>query len=137
MKTRYSQRGLSSLGWLVVILVAGFFLTCALKLGPVYGDNFLVRDALKSLTSLPKGNQSFSELTDSDIRNQLNNYFTINGIRDVPRNAVSIERKSDSVLVNINYERRVPLFYNIDVVMTFKNQFDSRRPSECCKPPSD
>lgn len=137
MKTHYSQRGMSSLGWLVVILVGGFFLTCALKLGPVYADNLLVRDALKSLNNLPGDGQSFTELSDSNIRTQLNNYFTINGIRDVPRNAVAIERKSDSVLVNINYERRVPLFYNIDVVMTFNNQFDSRRPSECCKPQSD
>lgn len=132
MKTRFHQRGMSSLGWLLTILVGGFFLTCALKLGPVYGDNFLIRDALKSI---PIGNNRASpELTESDIRNHLNNYFTINAIRDVPRDAISIQRKADSVVVDINYERRIPLLYNIDVVLTFTNQFDSRRPDDCCKP---
>lgn len=136
MKTRFHQRGMSSLGWLITILVGGFVLTCALKLGPVYGDNFLIRDALKSIATL-RNSQSDPELTESDIRGHLNNYFTINGIRDVPRSAISIQRKADSMLVDINYERRIPLLYNIDVVLTFSNQFDSRRPGECCKPRSD
>lgn len=127
---------MSSLGWLLTLLVGGFFLTCALKLGPVYADNFLIRDALKSIDSM-RNSRSYAELSESDIRTHLTNYFNINGIRDVPRNAISIQRKADSIVVDINYERRIPLIYNIDVVLTFSNQFDSRRPDECCKPRRD
>lgn len=132
MNTRHYQKGMSSLGWLLTIFIGGFFLTCALKLGPVYADNLLVRDALKSIADLPKG--SYSELSESDVRTHLNNHFMINGVRDVPRNAIKIDKKADGLVVDINYERRIPLVYNIDVVLTFNNQFDSNRPDDCCKP---
>ncbi|MGQ9425889.1 DUF4845 domain-containing protein [Gilvimarinus sp. F26214L] len=137
MKTRYSQRGLSSLGWLTVLLVAGFFLTCAFRLGPAYTDNIYVRDALGSLTDFENSERGYAEMSDRDIRTHLSNYFSMNGVRGTPTKSVRIERKSDRVLVNINYEVRVPMFFNIDAVMTFKNQFDTLRPSECCTPQSE
>jgi hypothetical protein len=134
MKTRHSQRGLSSLGWLMAILIAGFFLTLAFKMVPVYADNVYIQDALKSLTDFEKTDRGYGGMTDGDIRSHLSNYFSINNVRSDATKSVKIDRKSDKVLVNMDYEVRVPLFYNVDVVMKFRNQFDSKRPAECCKP---
>jgi hypothetical protein len=134
MKTRHSQRGLSSLGWLLVMLIAGFFLTLAFKMVPAYADNVYVKDALKSLTDFEKTERGYAGMSDSDIRSHLGNYFMINNVRNDATKSLKIDRKSDKVLVNMDYEVRVPLFYNVDVVMVFRNQFDSNRPAECCTP---
>lgn len=134
MKTRHSQQGLSSIGWLLVILLVGFFLTLAFKMVPAYADNVYITDGLESLRDFEKNDRGYDSMTDSAIREHLNSYFMINNVRSAAAKSLKIDRKSDRVLVNMNYEVRVPLFHNIDVVMSFKNQFDSKRPDECCKP---
>lgn len=137
MKTRYSQRGLSSVGWLSVLLAAGFLLTCAFKMVPAYADNVFVKDALKSLREFEDTDRGYAGMTDREIRSRLSSYYQMNNVRGEPTKHLDIERKNDRVLVNVDYEIRVPLFYNVDVVMAFQNQFDTARPEECCKPPSD
>lgn len=133
MKTLKKQRGLSSLGWLFVISVAGFALLCGFKLGPVYLDNNFVRGALQSLAK----EGEVGSMSNGEIRSKLSKLFTINNIRGDVTKKVKVERKKDRVLVSINYEERIPLIYNIDVVLTFENQLDSSRPGECCSPPKE
>jgi Domain of unknown function (DUF4845) len=125
------QRGLSTLGWLMTIAVFGFVLMCGFKMGPVYLDNSFVVGALKSLA---ESESDLKQLSNRDIRTKLNKMFAINNIRGDVTKQVKIVREQNRVLVNINYEKRVPLFYNVDVVMTFNNQLDSSRPGECCTP---
>lgn len=133
MKTLKRQRGLSSLGWLFVISIGGFALLCGFKLGPVYLDNTFVRGALQSLSK----EEDLMGMNNGTIRGKLSKLFAVNNIRGEVTKKVKIERKKDRVLVNINYEERIPLIYNIDVVLTFENQLDSSRPGECCNPPKD
>jgi hypothetical protein len=136
MKTKHAQQGMTSIGWLLVVLVAGFFLTCAFKMGPAYVDNLYIQDALKSLTEFENTDGGYAGMSDSDIKTHLSSYFNINNIRSDASKKLDVQRKNDKVWVNINYEVRAPLFYNVDVVMTFKNQFDTSRPADCCKPVS-
>lgn len=137
MKSLKKQRGLSSLGWLMVLIIVGFILTCAFKMGPAYADNLWIRDALRSLTELQTGDKSWDQITNSEIRSHLSRYFTVNNIRGDAAKQIEIDRRREKVLVNINYEVRTPLFYNVSVVMSFDNQFDSSRPDECCTPASE
>ncbi len=125
------QRGLSSWGWLMTITAVGFVLTCGFKMGPVYLDNSFVVGALKSLGN---SESDLKQLSNGVIRSKLSKMFAINNIRGDVTKQVKIVREKNRVLINIDYETRVPLFYNVDVVMTFNNQLDSSRPGECCTP---
>jgi Domain of unknown function (DUF4845) len=125
------QRGLSSWGWLLTITAVGFVLTCSFKMGPVYLDNSFVVGALKSLAD---SESDLKQLSNGVIRSKLNKMFAINNIRGDVTKQVKVVREKNRVLVNIDYETRVKLFYNVDVVMTFNNQLDSSRPGECCTP---
>lgn len=133
MKSLRYQVGLSSIGWLLTIMVAGFFLLCAFKLIPAYADDRYIQTALKSL---PQG-RALTELSNGEIKKKLGKFYMINNVRSEGSKNIKIERTSKKTLVNINYEVRVPLFHNIDVVMVFKNQLDSSRPDACCKPESE
>ncbi|OUS11788.1 hypothetical protein A9Q89_07640 [Gammaproteobacteria bacterium 53_120_T64] len=120
MISHHKQRGLSALGVLLVLTIGGFFLTIATTIGPLYLDNSFVNAAIQSLASEP-----IHKLSDSKIRRRLQDSFTINNIRDVNAKDTVIERKKTATTVSLDYERRVHLLANVDVVVVFKNTYDT------------
>ncbi|GAB1262083.1 DUF4845 domain-containing protein [Aurantivibrio plasticivorans] len=132
-----SQRGLSSIAWLAIISAAGFIGLCAFKVGPQYFDNMYITSTLKDLPELIQDEGDVSKVSKDDISSFISNRFTINNIRNISKKEIDIKISKDKFIVDINYERRIPLFYNVDVVVAFKNQFDSSRPTECCTPLDD
>lgn len=129
MQLRQKQLGLGSVGWLFVLTVGGFALLCLFRLGPVYMDDRAIQGSFKNLA---ERNPDLTSLRKSEIRSQLSKYNTINGIRSPGSREIDITRKKDKLLINNQYEVRVPLFYNIDVVLSFENQLDSENPDKCC-----
>lgn len=127
------QAGLTMTGWLLTIVLAGFFMLCAFKMVPSYAEDRYIKTALRAL---PRGPE-LAEISNNEIKTKLNKFYTVNNVRSEGASNIDIERSSKKTVVNINYEVRVPLIYNIDVVMTFKNQLDSSKPDSCCKPESD
>jgi len=132
MKSIKHQRGLGMLQWLLIIIVAGFFLLAAFKIVPMYAENRYVESALRSLVG---GGERLEEMSDAEIKKKLDNFYMINNVRsDGPTKNIKINRDSSKLLITIDYETRDNLFLNIDVILTFKNHLDSTRPNQCCKP---
>ena len=117
---QHKQQGLSALGILVLLAVIGFFLTIATRIGPLYLDNSFVDAALQSLADEP-----VHTMSDGKIRRKLQASFTINSIRDVNAKDTVIERKKTATTVSLDYERRVHFLANVDVVVVFKNTYDT------------
>ncbi|WP_226664868.1 DUF4845 domain-containing protein [Microbulbifer aggregans] len=124
------QRGMSYWGWLFVLAIFGFGLTIVSKMGPAYIDAHYVEEGLQTLSEI----DNVRELSNSEIKRELDRYFTINNVRGEPTKAVKIIRGADSTLVSINYELRQPLFKNVDVVMKFDKQLNTAKPELCCEP---
>ncbi|MCD9459183.1 DUF4845 domain-containing protein [Marinibactrum halimedae] len=131
MNLPYKQRGMSLYGWVLVLMVAGFFFTVAFKLGPVYIDNSFIASGLKDLGRHPEGVET---LSNGQIKKELMQFFSINNVRNEEAKNIKVQRNGEVVLVNIDYEIRVPMFANIDVVLTFNNQLNSKFPGQCCTP---
>ena len=117
---QHKQRGLSALGILLVLTIAGFFLTIATTIGPLYLDNSFVNAALQSLS-----NEPIHKLSDAKIRRRLQDTFRINNVRDVNAKDTVIERKKTATTVSLDYERRVHFFGNVDIVVVFENTYDT------------
>lgn len=128
-----SQRGMSSLSLMMILLVAGFFMMCAFKLVPAYAENVYVVDALKALGN---GAKPVAEMSKRDIKSALQKHYMLNNVRSEGPNNIDVERTRDGLLVNINYEVRTVLIdaINLDVVVRFENQLDSSDVDSCCKP---
>lgn len=116
----YKQKGLGTLGILVVLLLGGFALTCLFKIGPLYLDNYFVRAALNSLDG-----ERIETMDNASIRSSVDRYFTVNNVRNVSARDVAVTRERDRIVVALDYERRVNLIGNLDVVAVFNNRFDS------------
>ncbi len=131
MRLKQRQYGMSMSGWLFVILVLGITFTIVAKLAPLYAENRYVVEALKSLGETPNG---FESMTNREIEQKIYKFYTINGVRSEGAANIEIDRQTNKVLVSVNYEVRVPMFYNVDAVVSFNNVLDSKFPGECCSP---
>ncbi len=126
-----SQLGMGMSSWLVVIVIVGLVASQAFKIVPSYIDNQTLRSKLQELAITPEGIESKSV---SELRSNLSNTLRINNIRDIPNDNIEVKRQDGRVIININYEKRIPMFFNVDVLLTFNNQLDSKFPDKCCDP---
>ncbi|MDM3869824.1 DUF4845 domain-containing protein [Porticoccus sp. W117] len=120
MKSVKSQRGMSSLGLLLIIGIAAFFLLCAFRVGPLYLDDSFVGSSLDKLRD-----DDLENMSNSEIRSQISRYFTVDGVRDISTKQIKIDRKRDTVILTLDYEKRVEFLGNLDVAVRFSHKIDS------------
>jgi hypothetical protein len=109
------QAGLGALGWLVVLAIASFFLTCFFKLGPVYLDYWQVKQALDEAVADPE----LAALSKQELIAMIGRNLDVNRIEVVKINQLRINETSAGRELDASYEKRVPLLHNIDVVVKF------------------
>lgn len=122
-----SISGITLIGFLVVLAVVGFFAYIAMKLFPVYSEYYGVLQAMKALQVEP----AITAKTPDQIRSLLDRKFNISYVSSVKPNNIRITRNGGGYLLNIKYEVRDTLIYNIDFVAKFDKTVDlSRRGPE-------
>ncbi|MEO8000500.1 MAG: DUF4845 domain-containing protein [Arenimonas sp.] len=110
------QRGITLLGFIMVLAVVGVFAFVGLKLFPVYAEYYsAVSDLKASCRESDAPNASLQ-----DMRNKLDRRFNISYVSsiDTVKN-VKLIKVGDTKSININYEVRKPLIYNLDFVAKF------------------
>lgn len=116
------QRGLTFYQSLIALLLVVFFALVAIKLVPVYVDNYTIRTAMANVAS----EIEMDGLTPGKVRAALNKHLNVNMI-DVNAEDIEISEVEGGLAIDINYEVRVPLFYNLDVVASFENHEEIQR----------
>ncbi len=117
------QTGASMMQYLFYLLVLVSFITVAIKLIPVYIEDSSVSGSLESLSK----KENFADMTNKEIQSSLDSLLTINNIRSLPPEAIKIERKDDTTTVIIDYEVRKNIVANIDAVLSFHHQQESKK----------
>lgn len=117
MKAHRYSRGITLLGFLILLCVAGFFAYIAMKLVPVYIEYFGVVKAMEQIKNEPGAAQKSVE----EIRRDLNVKFDLQYVdeHDIPPQAIQLKREAAGPTLRIAYEKRVPFMYNIDLVASF------------------
>jgi len=109
------QDGMTLIGFLVVLAVAGFAVYIVIRLFPMYQEYYSVRSAMKGLANEP-GSADMDPARASDL------FFRrlyINYSENVKRDNVKFERIDNGWRMRVNYEVRRPLVGNLDVVGKF------------------
>ena len=115
---RNTQRGLSLPSILFWLVFAGFLVTVAVKLGPVYVSDWTVRSIMDELARSPDAPEGGKK----GIREQLGRRLDINDVSSVSAGNFTIEEgPGGGYDLGIDYEVRVHLFFNIDVVLSFQH----------------
>ena len=117
MNMQRNNRGLTLIGFLVVLGVAGFFAYLTMRLLPMYIEYFGVVKAMEMVKNEPGSAQKSVE----EIRRDLNAKFDTQYVDDasVPPQAISVRREAGGATLRIAYEKRVNFMYNIDLVGVF------------------
>lgn len=133
-KSLQRQRGLTMISWILVLVVAAFCGMFAFRVVPMYAENVYVVNALKSLA---QPGMQLNEMSDNEIKRQLQNFYMVNNVRSEGPQNIVIDRKTKNLLITVDYETRTNFFWNIDVVATFQNHLDAEHPNLCCKPAAE
>ena len=117
-----TQRGMSGLTVIFLLVVGGFILLCLFKVLPLYYNNYKL-DSLFSRI----GNEGtpIETQTTNEIRGRFSRQFQVEGINDVDVSDIEITRQNGEVTLSYIHEDRVNIFNNLDVVVSFENWFST------------
>lgn len=120
MNTR-RQRGMSFGGWLIVALLVFSAASVAIRLIPIYLDHRLLDSLISDLVATPE----VAKMTSRQFREALRKDLRMNSIRNLElKDMLKFERLEGAVRVDLNYEVREPLVSNIDLILTFEEQYE-------------
>lgn len=116
MKTK--QSGVTLIGFLVILLVVGFFGYMAMKLVPSYTEYGGVVKAMNGIASSGTSGKSLDE-----IRRELLRKMDFQYVDDatVKPTDITISRDNGGTSVlHVAYDKDIPFMYNIDFLLHFK-----------------
>ena len=119
----YKQRGVGFAGWLIIILFVGGALSVGTKLFAIYVDN----NTLEGLLDKMSEESNMGLKSKSEIYKVLENRLKLNNVRDFPvQDNLDVVRTKDGTSLVLDYEQRVPVGGNIDLLVSFKKEVELR-----------
>jgi hypothetical protein len=118
MHTKHQQKGVTAIGWIIILGLIGFFTLLTLKIVPIYIENFEVKSVLKSLKQEP----GITRMSVRDIRKLIQKRFDINNIRTIDvSKTVDIQQGGGVTVVTVKYKVQQNMAGNLDVLIRFNN----------------
>ncbi|MFC5697393.1 DUF4845 domain-containing protein [Pseudomonas sp. GCM10022186] len=117
------QKGMSVLGWLLVLAVVAFLASTAFKIIPHYLDFFSLEKIIGSVET----EKALEIRTIPDFYSHVSKGMQVNGIRDLDLDkALKVTLENNEFLAHLKYEKREPLVENLDLVVRFDKEFRVR-----------
>ncbi len=118
MLARTKQNGISFWGLLVVAAVSIFFILIFFKLLPSYIEHAKVKTAIEGISHQPNA----INMEKNEIKAALQRRLDIDDVNDVDLSkSLFVEKKPGVTIIRITYERRVPLAYNVTILLDFND----------------
>ena len=117
------QKGMSVLGWLLILAVVAFLASTAFKIIPHYLDFF----SLEKIISSVETEKALEIRTIPDFYSHVSKGMQVNGIRDLDLDkALKVTLENNEFQAHLQYEKREPLVENLDLVVRFDKEFRVR-----------
>jgi hypothetical protein len=118
---RHSQRGVTFIGWLFLLVPVAIVLYAAIRLTPMYLNFLNVSKALSLVASEAKsGSASSPQL----LRVSLEKNFDVQGIEHPATKDIDIHREGDHFVAIADYEDLAPMFANVSLLVQFHKQVE-------------
>jgi hypothetical protein len=125
MNCARSQRGLSTLGWLVVLALGAFFVSTLIKMVPHYLDYLSLKKVITSVET----DRLQDVKTVGDFEAYVARGMTVNNVRGLDlKDTLKVTLDSGNFVVQLKYEKRESLIGNLDLVAKFDNEFRVHMP---------
>ncbi|MFZ5657420.1 MAG: DUF4845 domain-containing protein [Pseudomonadota bacterium] len=120
-----TQHGMTLIGFVLVLAVAGVFIYMGMKLIPMYSEYYAVKQAMEGLAQEGAGAYDAAKVKDLFFRRLDMSYS-----ENVEPADVKLVRKDAGWMMTVDYEVRRPLIANIDVVGHFVAEKELKRIGE-------
>ncbi len=119
------QRGLTLIGFLMVLVIVGFFAYIIMRVFPIYNENWAVQNAIKGL----QNETGVATMPIDQVRTSLMRRMDVNYVSSVKPEHITVNRRGGNNSLVIDYEVRTNFIYNINLVVSFNHVVDlSNRP---------
>jgi hypothetical protein len=123
MRNLKTQGGITLLGFLMVLMIVGFFAFLVMRLFPVYSEYYSVVTAMKGVQAEP----GVSTWTVDKIKDSLERKMYISYVTSVSKQNMRVIRQGGGNQLNVKYEVRGPLLYNLEYIASFNKTVDLTR----------
>jgi hypothetical protein len=117
---RKSQRGVTVLGWVVLLIPVAVIGYAGIRVAPIYLNYFKVVKALEQTASESKGDT----VNPVDVHNSLERRFNVEYIENPDAKDIEVHRDGEHWVAVAKYEEVAPLFGNLSMLMEFDKQVE-------------
>ncbi len=111
------QKGMSSVGWLLIVAVFAMLIITLFKVFPMYYENFKLNSAMEAL----QNDSRLDPKSKHAIWDALSKRLYINEVRSIEREHVTMERKDGKTTVTVSYETRDSYIGNLFIGAQFSD----------------
>lgn len=125
MNLKNRQRGITFLGFAILIAVVGFFAYAAMKLFPAYSEYYGVVKSMKSLQTEAGIENASIEV----IKQRLNVQFDLQYVDEttIPASGYKLNTQNGGHSLTLTWDKDIPFLYNVDFLVHFSNTVDLAR----------
>ncbi|MDE3735749.1 MULTISPECIES: DUF4845 domain-containing protein [Pseudomonas] len=117
------QKGMSVMGWLLVLAIVAFLASTAFKVIPHYLDFFSLEKIITSVET----EKALEIRSIPDFYSHVSKGMQVNGIRDLDlEKSLKVTLENNEFQAHLKYEKREPLVENLDLVVRFDKEFRVR-----------
>jgi hypothetical protein len=109
------QRGMGFAGVLVILVGIIFLAIIGMKMVPAYLEYFAIKKAVAAIT---QGGQ-LRNASVADVRRAFELRQAVDDFTSVGPKDLEITKDGSDIVISFAYERRIPLFYNISLLIDF------------------
>ena len=111
------QRGVTMIGWIFLLVPVAIVLYAGIRVAPEYLNYYKVVQALKETATQLKGDDTVSQAT---IRIAIERRFDTGYVDEPSAKEIAIAKGDTGWTMTADYEKSVPLFGNLYLLMVFK-----------------
>ena len=109
------QRGMGFAGVALLLIAIVIVAIIGMKLVPAYIEYFTIKNAITAITQ----SGQLRNATVADVRKAYDSRANIDDITAVRPGDLEITKDGNDIVISFAYEKRIPLFYNISVLIDF------------------
>jgi len=117
------QQGMSTLGILMAVVLVVSAMLLAMKLVPLYINDYAIAKAIASLQEEENLYAKTRGQIRSIVRRKLAADYT-DGLED---ESFQIEKRKGTITIDVNYESRVSVVSNLDIVAKFSHHLEKTK----------
>jgi hypothetical protein len=111
------QRGVTMIGWIFLLVPVAIVVYAGIRVVPEYLNYYKVVTALKETASQLKGNEVLSPAA---IRGSVEKRFDTGYVDEPKAKDLIVVKAEDGWTITADYEKTVPMFGNMHLLMVFK-----------------